>query len=425
MSRRRLVTALVLLGTVTACAGEERTPAAPPSDSAGSQSQAESESQAESGTSAASDPATASSAAGSDMTSESATNAASDTGPGDAPSGDAAVQVVATGFEVPWGLVPLNDGSLLVGERDTAHVYRVVPGEDPTLVTTVPDVSPGGEGGLLGLAVPADSPWHEGTPGPFYAYATTADDNRVLRVTPEADGPSAEVVLDGIPKAGNHNGGRIAFGPDGYLYITTGDASNGEDAQDPQSLAGKILRVTPEGAPAPENPDPASPVLSLGHRNVQGLDWDSSGRLWASEFGQNALDEVNLITPGGNYGWPQVEGPGGAPEFIDPLISWPTPDASPSGLAVGADGDLYVAALRGESLWRVPVTGGGPGADPSEAGVGEPERLLEGEFGRLRSVVSGPDGQLWVLTSNTFRGDPAPEDDRLLRLDLPARAESP
>lgn len=327
------------------------------------------------------------------------------------------VTTVATGLDVPWGLVPLGDGSLLVGERDSAQVFRVVPGQDPELLTTVPGVEADGEGGLLGLAVPEDSPWHDGTPGPFYAYATTASDNRVLLVDPAPDAGELSVreVIVGIPKAGNHNGGRIAFGPDGLLHVTTGDASDGAGAQDPDSLAGKILRVTPEGEPAPGNPDPDSPVWSMGHRNVQGLDWDASGRLWASEFGQNALDEVNLIEPGGNYGWPQVEGPGGQPEFVDPVVSWPTEDASPSGLAVGPDGDLYVAALRGESLWRVPLEG---------ADVGDPERLLEGQLGRLRSVVAGVDGELWVLTSNTFRGDPADGGDRLLRIADPAALDT-
>ncbi len=318
---------------------------------------------------------------------------------------DESVQTVAQDFDVPWGLAVLDNGDALVGERDTARVWRVVPGGEPQPVTTVPGVEPDGEGGLLGIVVPPG-----GAGGSFYAYATTETDNRVLFVDPTASdeegGPLVEVVLDGIPKAGHHNGGRLAFGPDGYLYVTTGDASEGASAQDPSSLAGKILRLTTEGEPAPGNPDPNSPVWSLGHRNVQGLGWDAQGRMWASEFGQNALDEVNLIEPGGNYGWPQFEGPGGEPEFIDPVVTWPTSDASPSGLAVGPDGELYVAALRGQALWRVPID------DSGEAG--EPERLLT-DYGRLRSVVV-VDGALWVLTSNTFRGEPAEDDDRLLRI---------
>lgn len=335
-----------------------------------------------------------------------ASSAAAETGETAAdPTAAVVVEVIAQDFEVPWGLAVLDDRDVLVGERDTARVWRVSPGDEPQPVTTVPGVEPGGEGGLLGIVVPPG-----GDGGSFYAYATTETDNRVLHVdttaSTEDGGPLVEVVLDGIPKAGNHNGGRLAFGPDGYLYVTTGDASDGASAQDPDSLGGKILRITTDGEPAPGNPDPDSPVWSMGHRNVQGLGWDDQDRLWASEFGQNDLDEVNLIEPGGNYGWPQFEGPGGEPEFIDPVLTWPTSQASPSGLAVGPDGELYVAALRGQALWRVPIDDAGQ--------AGEPERLLT-DYGRLRSVVVA-DGALWVLTSNTFRGDPADTDDRLLRI---------
>ncbi len=326
------------------------------------------------------------------------------------PTSGAGPTVLATGLDVPWGLVLLEDGTALVGERDTATVWRVPPGQDPSPLVTVPGVRAGGEGGLLGLAVPPG-----GGGETLLAYLTTAEDNRVVRLDLRAGAEGGEPVVTelvtGIPRAGNHNGGRIEFGPDGYLYISTGDASDGALAQDPGSLAGKILRVDAgDGSPAPDNPAPASPVYSMGHRNVQGLAWDGQDRLWASEFGQDALDELNLIEAGGNYGWPEVEGPGGAPEFVDPVLTWATSEASPSGLAHGGDGALYLAALRGESLWRVPL-----GADGE---VGDPERLLAGEYGRLRSVVAGPDG-LWVLTNNTFRGAPAEDDDRMLHLSLP------
>ncbi|MGB3685768.1 MAG: PQQ-dependent sugar dehydrogenase [Ornithinimicrobium sp.] len=321
-------------------------------------------------------------------------------------------QVVASDFEVPWGLAVLDNGDAVVGERDTARVWRVPADGEPELLTTVPGVQPGGEGGLLGIVVP------EGSDGDqFYAYLTSATDNRVVEVdtagSQSDEEPHIRQVLDGIPKAGNHNGGRLAFGPDDYLYVTTGDASDGISAQDPDSLAGKILRITVDGDPAPGNPDEGSPVWSLGHRNVQGLDWDAAGRMWASEFGQNDVDEVNLIEPGNNYGWPQCEGPcvsSGDGDFVDPVLTWSTSQASPSGLTVGSDGDLWVAALRGESLYRVPVAEDGEGSD-----VGEPERLYEGEFGRLRSVVVGPEDDLWVLTNNTARGTPAEGDDMLLR----------
>ncbi|MGB3762409.1 MAG: PQQ-dependent sugar dehydrogenase [Ornithinimicrobium sp.] len=323
--------------------------------------------------------------------------------------GASGIEVVASEFDVPWGLVPLDDGDALVGERDSAAVWRVPSSGERERVTTVPGVEPGGEGGLLGVAVP---PRGDGTQ--FYAYLTSAEDNRVVEVdlsgvSPEGT-PQVREVLVGIPKAGNHNGGRIAFGPDDYLYVTTGDASQGASAQDPDSLAGKILRVTVDGAPAPGNPDATSPVWSMGHRNVQGLDWDDTGTMWASEFGQNDLDELNRIEPGNNYGWPECEGPCGRPEFVDPELTWPTSDASPSGLAVGPDGALYMAALRGQSLWRIPLDG---------ETAGSPERLLEGEYGRLRSVVNGPDGSLLVLTNNTSRGTPAADDDKLLSVPLP------
>jgi glucose/arabinose dehydrogenase len=312
--------------------------------------------------------------------------------------------VVADSLDVPWGLAVVEDGTAaLVGERDTAQVWRVPLEGERELVATVPGVRPDSEGGLLGLVVPPD-----GDGSQFFVYATTAEDNRVLRIDTSGDEPQVEVVLDGIPKAGNHNGGRLAFGPDGHLYVSTGDALDVGLAQQPGSLGGKILRITEDGDPAPGNPDPDSPVWSLGHRNVQGLGWDSQGRMWASEFGQDALDELNLIEPGANYGWPLYEGPGGDPAYVDPVLTWTTDQASPSGLAVGPDDAIYVAALRGQALWRVQVDADGV--------AGEPERLLT-DHGRLRSVVVDDAGALWVLTSNTFRGSPAEDDDRLLRLD--------
>ncbi|MDI6098861.1 PQQ-dependent sugar dehydrogenase [Actinoplanes sp. NEAU-A12] len=318
----------------------------------------------------------------------------------------ASPEEMARGIDVPWGLAFLPGGEALIAERDTGRVLRLAPGGRPALMRQVAGVDSGGEGGLLGLAV---SPGFA-TDNLVYAYLTAANDNRVVRF--RLDGGGQEVVFDGIAKASFHNGGRIAFGPDGMLYVGTGDAGNTASSQDPASPNGKILRITPDGDPAPGNPAADSPVYSLGHRNVQGLDWDPEGRLFATEFGQNDLDEVNLIRAGANYGWPQVEGEGGTQggRFTNPLVTWPVREASPSGMAITA-GTVYVAGLRGERLWTAPLDGDR---------LGTPTARLTGAYGRLRTVEVAPDGALWLTTSNTDgRGDVRDGDDRLLR--FPAR----
>lgn len=322
-------------------------------------------------------------------------------------------QDVLTDLTTPWSLAFLADGTALLTQRDTAEVLLVGdgavrpltgPGAEELATGTLAE----GEGGLLGVAVP---PTHE-EDGLVVLYRTTTEGNEVVRAVLGPDGSlgGLETVLTGIPSAGNHNGGRLAFGPDGYLYVATGDAGDREAAQDMDSLAGKILRVTVDGDPAPGNPVEGSPVWSLGHRNVQGLGWDSGGRMFASEFGQDRLDELNLIEPGANYGWPLVEGTAGADGLTDPLVTWATSEASPSGLAVSDQG-VHVAGLRGARLWTVPFEGDG---------FGEPHATLTGGLGRLRDVVLGPDGALWVLTSNTDgRGSPASGDDRVVRVAVP------
>ncbi|MEV6212449.1 PQQ-dependent sugar dehydrogenase [Kitasatospora sp. NPDC051914] len=319
-----------------------------------------------------------------------------------------AAATVADDLDSPWGLVRLPDGALLVGSRDTGRIVRIDPGSgDRTDVGTVPGVRHAGEGGLLGLALGPD--------GALYAYYTGTDDNRIVRFTYDTSRPvgaqltEPAVVLTGIPKGNNHNGGRIAFGPDGMLYVGTGESGRPALAQDRSSLGGKILRITPEGAPAPGNPFPGSPVWSLGHRNVQGLAWDAQGRLWASEFGQNTWDELNLIRPGANYGWPIVEGQADRPGFTDPVVQWRPADASPSGIAF-ADGAIWMAGLRGQRLWRIPLDG--------DRAAGDPVAHLDHADGRLRTVLAEPDGTLLVVTNNTDgRGDPRPGDDRVLRYD--------
>jgi len=315
---------------------------------------------------------------------------------------------VAEGLTSPWGLAFLPDGSALVSERDTGLIKRVDEGGTVRTVGEVPGVDfASSEGGLLGLAV--------GPPGsddPYvYAYFSTASDNRVVRFAYRNGGLGRpEVVVDGIPVSTFHNGGRVEFGPDGMLYVSTGDATEEANAVDPDSLGGKLLRLTPTGEPAPDNPTDGSPVLSLGHRNVQGLAWDDDDRLWASEFGQDTWDELNLIEPGENYGWPRYEGRASVPDFVDPKVQWRPEDASPSGIAY-ADGAIWMAALGGERLWRIPVADG----RVSE----QPEAFFVRELGRLRTVVVAPDDSLWLMTSNTDgRGEPRSGDDRIIRLSL-------
>jgi len=318
------------------------------------------------------------------------------------PSGTAAgqVTVLATGLEIPWGIAFLPDGDALVTERNSARILRVpAGGGTPTEVQQLSEVDGDGEGGLLGIAVPPTYARDQ----LVYVYYSTADDNRIARMRL---GQPPRPIVTGIPRSGIHNGGRLAFGPDGYLYAGTGDASARGNSQDRNSLGGKILRMTPDGQPAPGNPF-GTLVWSYGHRNVQGLVFDRAGRLWASEFGQNRFDEINLIQPGRDYGWPVVEGASDDPRFAAPLVTWPTSDASPSGVTI-AGSTLYVAALRGERLWEVPLDGDR---------TGTPHAELQGRYGRLRAVQLAPDGSLWILTSNRDgRGDPAGEDDRILRL---------
>ncbi|RAN74398.1 hypothetical protein B5P43_28985 [Bacillus sp. SRB_336] len=323
---------------------------------------------------------------------------------------------VATVLAAPWSMVGLADQSTLVSERDTGQVLEVAASGAKHVVGTVRGVVHKGEGGLLGLATRLGS-CHPGVDPRIgcldvYAYLTTAVDNRIVRMpllgtTGRRSLGPATVVFQGIPKSSNHNGGRIAFGPDGMLYAGTGDAGSGANAQNRSSLSGKILRLKPDGGIPAGNPFPGSPVWSMGHRNVQGIAWDSRGRMWASEFGQNTWDELNEIKPGKNYGWPTVEGIGspGLTQFTSPVLEWPTDQASPSGIAIRGT-TLYMAALRGERLWVVDL-----------AGTPAARAILTGQLGRLRDVALTHDGRLLVLTNNTDgRGTPKPGDDRIVEL---------
>jgi glucose/arabinose dehydrogenase len=314
---------------------------------------------------------------------------------------------VTTDLDVPWSGAVLPDRSVLVSERDTGLVKRIGSGGGVETVGTVDGVAASGEGGLLGIAI---DPATFSTKPVLYAYFTSSSDNRVVTIALDGGRFGAQTpLITGIPKGGIHNGGRLRFGPDGFLYVTTGETGRTGLSQNLESLGGKILRVTTSGEPAPGNPFPGSRVWSYGHRNVQGIAWGANGRMWASEFGQNTWDELNVITPGANYGWPDVEGIGGQNGFVDPVRQWTTAEASPSGICIGPDGAVLMAALRGESLWKIPVQ--------RDGSAGEPQRLLEDQYGRLRDVFIGPDGNVWVITNNTSRSQsPRPGDDRVVKL---------
>lgn len=342
------------------------------------------------------------------------------------------VRTVTSGLASPWDVAFLPSGDALISERDSGRILRLPAGSStPSVLTTLPGVVHHGESGLLGLAV---SPTFA-TDRYIYAYYTSAQDNRIVRFRVTGGGTGAGAgtgagtgsggaggvgmraeaptpILTGLAAGVIHNGGRIRFGPDGMLYAGVGDTGDHTLAQNRERLNGKILRLRPDGGVPAGNPFPGSLVYSLGHRNVQGLAWDGDGRLWASEFGQDRFDEINLIVAGGNYGWPVVEGTGDTDggRFHNPLVTWTTAQASPSGIAIRGS-TLYVAALRGQRLWEVRLAGAGVS--------GRPTAVLTGTAGagRLRAAVNAPDGSVWILTNNTDgRGRPRTGDDRVLAL---------
>ncbi|MGF9646909.1 PQQ-dependent sugar dehydrogenase [Pseudarthrobacter oxydans] len=297
-----------------------------------------------------------------------------------------------------------RNGTPLVSERDSGRILELSPYGATRTIGDIPGVAGAGEGGLLGLAVDSQ--------GRLYAYSTGTDGNRLQRFDVAGDPGSLalgepEALLDGIASASYHDGGRIAFGPDGMLYVTIGDAGRRGSAQDLDSLNGKILRMTPDGGVPADNPFPDSLVYSYGHRNPQGLAWAEDGTMFATEFGQNTWDELNIITPGANCGWPAVEGIGATGDFTDPVQQWEPSEASPSGMT-HIDGTLFIANLRGQVLRAVPV------ADPATSTA-----YHSREFGRLRDVTEAPDGRLWFVTNNTDgRGTPGPDDDHILSVEL-------
>ncbi|MGW1467845.1 PQQ-dependent sugar dehydrogenase [Streptomyces sp. NPDC002308] len=304
-----------------------------------------------------------------------------------------AVTRIATDTDIPWGLATLPDGTVLYTRRDAHDIVHLDPATGAkTTVGTVPNVDEtDGEGGLTGLAVApsyADDHW-------LYIMHTSPTDNRIVRIkltNDRLDTASEQILLSGILRNKFHDGGRLRFGPDGKLYATTGDAQNGDNAQNLTSLNGKILRLNPDGTVPPDNPF-GTYVWSYGHRNPQGLAFDSQGRLWEQEFGNSVMDETNLIAKGGNYGWPACEGTTGTcgtAGFIAPKQTYSTAEGSCSGIAVVRD-VLYVACERGTRMYREVISG---------TELTNVQTYFNGTYGRLRTVEPAPDGGLWLTTTN-------------------------
>jgi len=329
------------------------------------------------------------------------------------PGSRATIEVVARRLETPWALAFAPDGRLFVTERP-GRIRLIAGGRLQRKPVAELKVVERGESGLMGIAL---DPRFDDNGFLYVCYSADIGGgrgvNRLSRLTFRDGAAAGELILlDRLPAAEAHDGCRVKFGPDGRLYFSLGDAGVAELAQRLDSLAGKILRVNPDGSVPADNPFAGSPVYSFGHRNPQGLAWDRDGRMIAAEHGPTGRDEINLIRPGANYGWPRVRGKAGDARYVDPLIESGDDTWAPSGIAIRND-DLFVAGLRGQQLYRMTI-----GRDLE---VTRAASLLERTYGRLRDVVVGPEGALYITTSNRdgYTTDIDDDDDRILKVTRP------
>ena len=320
-----------------------------------------------------------------------------------------AIEVMAKNLEIPWAITFLPSGNLIFTQRP--GTLSLLSNGEITTIAQIPEVKAYGEGGLMGVTLHPDFT-NNNYIYLMYTYSSDGNNtlNRVVRYNYENNILSnKQIIMDEIPGAIYHNGGRIKFGPDGYLYITTGDSRNPSLSQNKDSLAGKILRVTDEGSPAPGNPF-NSRVYSYGHRNPQGITWDTSGKLYETEHGRSnptGYDEVNQIEEGKNYGWPEIEGNETRNGMVTPIANSGLGTWAP-GSAAYLNGSIFFGGLKGEALYELKLNNDKPIL----------VEHLKNQFGRIREAVIGPDNMIYITTSNRDgRGDPNQEDDKIIRID--------
>ncbi len=364
-----------------------------------------------------------------------------------------AVQTLVTGLKAPWEILFLPDGQALVDERDSGAILLISKDLKATklaFTNTAPPCEKFCEGGTLGMAIAADRFANKLS---LFVFLTTDKDNRILKYDLNTDDAGTwtlankRVLIQGIERSGKsttHNGGRLAIGPDGKLWVSLGDSGmRGVTSQNWNKLAGSILRMNLDGSIPEDNPKENSYVWSKGLRDTQGMAWDNFGNMWTTEFGQDTWDELNLMEKGKNYGWPIAEGffkfretpleesnPAPKPNipdissnvemlndsrFTPPVLTWHPSEAACSGI-IFVKGSLISACLRGGKLWVIPVIG--------DKQLGEPKEFFKGKFGRLRKATLAPDGTLWLITSNRdgrggwSSGGGNPKDDRIIRVPL-------